>query len=83
MPLTREEIEEQSKEWETQGYTVEFLSGHDGQSREIFPELAVEKVEASDILVSIPDRKGMSFLSSCITRVSNIRNIMSSEALFR
>lgn len=83
MPLTKKQVEERTKMWEAQGYTVDFLAGHGGQSREVFPDLTVEKVESSDIHISIPDRKGMLFLSSCIAHTLNVQNIMSSEVLFR
>lgn len=83
MPLTGKQIKERTKMWEAQGYTVEFLNGHGGQSRNVFPEQAVEKAISGDIFVSIPNRRGMSFLSSCIIQISSVRNIMLSELLFR
>lgn len=83
MPLTGKQIKERTKLWEAQGYTVEFLNEHNGQSRNVFPEQTLEKAISGEIAVSIPDRRGMSFLNSCITRVSNIRNVMLSELLFR
>lgn len=83
MPLTAKQIKERTNMWEAQGYTVEFLNGHGGQSRIVFPEQTVEKARSDDIFVSIPNRRGMSFLSSCIIRGSSIRNFMLSELLFR
>lgn len=83
MPLTEKQIKERTKMWEVQGYTVEFLSGHGGQSRNVFPEQTIEKAKSGKISVSIPDRKGMSFLSSCIIQGFSIRNFMLLELLFR
>lgn len=82
MPLTAKQIKERMNMWEAQGYTVEFLNGHGGQSKIVFPE-HVEKPRSDDIFVSIPNRRGMSFLSSCIIRGSSIRNFMLSKLLFR
>lgn len=82
MPLTGKQIKERAKMWEAQGYTVEFLNGHGGQSRNVFPEQVVDKAISGDIFVSIPNRRGMSFLNSCIVRVSSVRSIMLPELLF-
>lgn len=58
MPLTREEVEVRMQAWREQGYDVEAI-GEDGQNMEVFPtEARGTKVEPSDMIVSIPDRRG-------------------------
>lgn len=76
LPLTTKQMEERMRMWEIQGYTTEFLTGQGGQSREVYPDDVREKVKESGISVSIPDRRGMSFLCCSITRTSKSRNII-------
>jgi len=56
IPLSRREIEMRMKAWINQGYNTEI--GGQGPSRDIYPEEQKEKVDASDIFVSIPDKSG-------------------------
>lgn len=53
MPLTSLEMEERSRQWEAKGYTLEFLSGQGGHSKDIFPAETREKVK--DVVVNIRD----------------------------
>lgn len=56
MPLNKLQVEERMREWIERGYSIEI--GGQGASRDVYPEERKEKVEASDIFVSIPDRRG-------------------------
>ncbi|RPA97677.1 hypothetical protein L873DRAFT_1790829 [Choiromyces venosus 120613-1] len=54
MPLTRKEVENKMKEWESKGYDLQ-LAG--GQCRDVFPSETQGKFEGCDVIVSIPDRR--------------------------
>lgn len=58
MPLEEAEVEERLRAWREQGYDVEKI-GEDHQKMAVFPEeVRGKKVDASEIIVSIPDRRG-------------------------
>ncbi|KAG0639740.1 hypothetical protein HOY80DRAFT_66938 [Tuber brumale] len=54
MPLAREEVESRMKVWESKGYVLQPVGG---QSRVVFPPETQGKIEGSDVIVSIPDRR--------------------------
>ncbi|KAG0129987.1 hypothetical protein HOY82DRAFT_392194 [Tuber indicum] len=54
MPLTRKEVEDRMKVWESKGYVLQPVGG---QSRVVFPPETQGKIEGSDVIVSIPDRR--------------------------
>ncbi|TGZ76737.1 hypothetical protein EX30DRAFT_375271 [Ascodesmis nigricans] len=57
-PLSFEEVEKRLQHWRELGYNVDVIRGDDeAQIREVFPEERRGKVEASEIFVSIPDRR--------------------------
>lgn len=59
-PLTKEQVLERLKAWESMGYNIEArdIYGDNGQSREIYPEERTGLVDKSEIYVNIPDRRG-------------------------
>lgn len=61
MPLTREEVENRMGGWKSKGYD---LQPDGGQSRAVFPPEAQCKFEGSDVIVCIPDRRGIVGLDS-------------------
>jgi hypothetical protein len=61
-PLTVEQVQTKMREWVEQGYDIEI--GGQGAVREIFPAEQTEKVDPSEIYVSVPDKSGMFVLVS-------------------
>jgi len=61
LPLTREEVENKMREWKSKGYDLQPVGG---QSRAVFPPETQCKFEGSDVIVSIPDRRGIVDLDS-------------------
>lgn len=59
-PLTFAEVEARMQHWRDLGYNVDIISADEHQNREIYPEEKRGKVDASEIFVSIPDRRGRS-----------------------
>jgi len=57
MPLSREEVEEKMKGLVDGGYDLSI--GGQGACKESFPEERRDKVEASEVFVSIPEPRGM------------------------
>lgn len=63
LPLTREEVENRMREWKSKGYDLQPVGG---QSRVVFPPEPQCKFEGSDVIVSIPDRRGIVGLDSTL-----------------
>jgi hypothetical protein len=79
MPLSKAEVEHRMKAWRSQGYSLDI--GGEGDCREVFPPEQKENVDASEIFVSIPDRRGKSF--HCIKATVGSVKWTSTDDLFK
>lgn len=60
MPLTFEDVEKRMQHFRDLGYDVDVIGANEGgQTRAIFPLDNKGKVDSSEVIVSIPDRRGM------------------------
>lgn len=71
LPLTKEEVLERLRAWESMGYNIETrdVYGDNGQSREIYPEERHGPVDKSEVYVNIPDRRGETYPTQSLIRV--------------
>lgn len=60
LPLTKQQVLERLRTWEALGYNIETrdANGENGQSREIYPEERVGRVDKSEVIVCVPDMQG-------------------------